>query len=169
MMLSSQARMYLTPERPIKRRLTFDDTCVPPAGSTFPLLLSSLLQAKIRTTAHLSLAGEAGKGVVSHAGSDLANETAVKEKRKRDADHNEASLLVLPPPCHCPLKGNTLKLKVDHQYSKNPASQLSLSLCTERILERVIFPRNCGDSEIRGLFRCGGGGNLMPNSMCVFL
>jgi hypothetical protein len=24
MMLSSQARMYLTPERPIKRRLTFD-------------------------------------------------------------------------------------------------------------------------------------------------
>ena len=76
--------------------------------------------------------------MVIHAESDLANETAVKEKRKRDADDNEASLLVLP--CHCPLKGNTLKLKVDHQYSKNPASQLSLSLCTRRILERVIFP-----------------------------
>ena len=32
--------------------------------------------------------------MVIHAESDLANETAVKEKRKRDADDNEASLLV---------------------------------------------------------------------------
>jgi hypothetical protein len=60
-MLSSQAHMYLTPERPIKRRLTFDDACVPPGGLCLSPSLKLALTSEIGSTPQCATAKNQAK------------------------------------------------------------------------------------------------------------